>query len=54
MYFALLVSQPPHLEDARGTYPDPLPRVKRAHRTCQACGHWLARVAARLARPSAH
>lgn len=29
MHFALLVSQLPHLNDARGHYPDPLARAER-------------------------
>jgi len=40
MHFALLVSQLPHLNDARGHYPDPLARA--THRSGAArCLAWL-------------
>jgi hypothetical protein len=45
MYFALLVTQPPHLTDARGHYPNPLARATRTHRARQLAARCFARVA---------
>lgn len=42
MHFALLVSQLPHLNDARGHYPDPLARATRP----RGAARWLARLRA--------
>ncbi|WP_181885444.1 hypothetical protein [Trinickia dinghuensis] len=50
MHFALLVSQLPHLADARGHYPNPLAQATRTDRARQAasrCLAGLARLAAR-------
>jgi len=45
MYFALLVTQLPHLTDARGHYPNPLARATRTHRARQIAARCLAGIA---------
>ncbi|WP_206950826.1 hypothetical protein [Trinickia acidisoli] len=48
MYFALLVSQLPHVSDARGFYPDMLARPTKTDRARQAAARCLAGLRALL------